>query len=138
MEQAPKRSSKTRKIVAFILIMTIAVVVLFAALTYPRVVLSFNVFFTVGEIERKAFDVPFLHSWVQLEVRVTSGTALWTVQILKNDETVWTHATTQGGQTTYTSEWIPLEVGHYNLTFGAVGIGSVDADVSITSKDGFW
>jgi hypothetical protein len=140
MEQTPKRSSKTRKTGALILIIIVAAIGIYAALTYPRAIVSFSVSFTVGaQTERKDFEVPFLHSQVQVEVSVTSGSALWTARILGNDDDeIWRHGTLQGDQTTYKSEWIPLSTGHYNFTFATIGIGSLEADVSVTSKGGFW
>ncbi len=139
MEQTPRRSSKTGKIVALILIVTMAVVGIFAALTYPRSIVNFSVSFTIGaQTEREDCEVPFFHSLVQVEVSVTSGSALWTARISRDDETVWNHTTVQGGQTTYTSDWTPLLAGHYNFTFATIGIGSLDADVSVASKGGFW
>jgi hypothetical protein len=139
MEQPTKGSSKARKIAALILVIVVAVVGSFAALTYPREIVSFSVSFTVGaENEQEDFEVAFLHSQVQVEVGVTSGSTLWSARILRNDEEVWSHATAQGDQTRYTSEWISLSPGQYSFTFATIGFGSLDADVSVTSKGGFW
>jgi hypothetical protein len=73
-----------------------------------------------------------------VEVTVNSGTLLWTAQILSQSETLWTHATHQVGKTTYKSDWIKLSSGHYNFTFVTVGLGSLEADIKVTSKGGFW
>ena len=135
----PLKGSRTSKIAALILVAIVAAVGIFVVLTYPRAVVRFSVSFTVGaESEREDFEVGFLHSQAQIEVRVTSGSSLWSARILRNNEEVWNHATAQGDQTTYTSEWIPLSPGMYNFTFAAIGFGSLDADVSVTSKGGFW
>jgi hypothetical protein len=138
MEQPPKRS-KTSKTAALVLVVIVAAVAIFAVFTYPRVVVRFSVSFTVGaESEQQDFEVGFLHSQVQIEVRVTSGASLWSARILRDNGEVWNHAMAQGDQTTYTSEWIPLSPGQYNFTFATIGFGSLDADVSVTSKGGFW
>lgn len=72
---------------------------IYAALTYPRTIVSFPVSFTIGaDVQRKEFDVPVLHSWVQLEVAINTGSALWTASILNHNGTLWTHNAAQGRQ----------------------------------------
>ncbi len=140
MDQTPRKSSKTIRIVAVTLIIIVAALSIYAALTYPRAAVNFSISFTVGaQTERKAFDAPFLHSQVRVEVSITSGSSLWTARVLGNhDDEIWSHTAIQGGQTTYTSEWITLSTGNYNFTFATIGIGSLEADVTVTSKGGFW
>lgn len=131
--------SKTLKIVLAVVVIVIVVFAAFAALTYPRTVVGFSVSFTVGfDRQEREFDVSILHSVTQVEVKVLSGTALWSAEIESNGETVWEHSTAQGGQTTYTSDWIPLATGRYNITFGTIGLGSLEAEVKVTTKGGFW
>ncbi len=131
--------SKTVKIVLAVAVIVIVVFAAFAAVTYPTTAVGFSVSFTVGfDRQVKEFEVPFLHSVAQVEVSVVSGTALWRAQIETNGTTLWEHATAQGGMTTYTSEWIQLAPGRYNMTFGTVGLGSLDAEVTVTTKGGFW
>ena len=106
-------------------------------LTYPRTLVSFPISMTFGvEVEEREFDVPILHSQVQVEVVISSGTSLWTATIDDQNGSLWNHTATQGGQTTYTSEWIPLSPGHYNFTFTTIGIGSLEAEITVESKGG--
>jgi len=117
----------------------VAVVVAYLALTYPRVLISFTTSFTVGaDVKREEFEVPFLHEYVKVEVHVQSGNAVWTARISSGDTVVWSHNAQQSGQTTYTSEWIKLASGRYNFTFATAGLGSLTAEVKLTSKGGFW
>ena len=119
--------------------MIIVTVGVFAALTYPRNVLGFPVSFMVGaQTERKEFNVPVLHSLVQVQVVVSSGTALWAAKILSQDSELWSHRTAQGGQTTYNSGWMQIASGNYNFTFATVGFGTLDAEITVSSKGGFW
>lgn len=132
-------SSKTFKAVVLITVLMVVSVVMYAVLTYPRTVVSFSVAFTIGaNVESREFEMPFLHRWVEVEVTVTSGTALWTAKITSQNETFWSHATHQGGQTTYRSGWIELPSGKYNFTFATAGLGSLEAEIKVTTKGGFW
>lgn len=131
--------SKGLKAVVLILVIIVAVFSIYAAITYPRTVISLQISFTVGaDVQRKEFDMLFLHDWVQVEVIVTSGTSLWNAKILSQGEVIWEHAAHQAGQTSYKSEWINLPSGKYNFTFATVGIGSLEAEIRVTSKGGFW
>jgi len=139
MEKNSRAKSTTFKVAVLVAILIVTIVGVYAALTYPRTLIDFPVSFTLGaDVERKEFDVSILHSQVQVEVIVNSGTSLWTAQILSQDETLWTHAAYQGGQTTYKSDWIKLSSGHYNFTFATAGLGSLEAEIKLTSKGGFW
>lgn len=129
----------SRKIVIIAVLAVAVVFVAYLALTYPRVLVSFTVSFTLGaDIKHVEFEVPFLHERVQVEVRVRSGNALWTASILDGENAVWRHTASQSGQTTYASEWIKLSSGRYNLTFATASLGSLEAEVRIASKGGFW
>ncbi len=131
--------SNATKIAASILVVILVIVVVFVGITYPKNILSFSVSFTVGaQAERKEFTVPILDSQVEVQVAVTSGTALWTARIQSDDNTLWSHSAAQGGQTTYTSAWTSLARGNYNFTFVTVGIGTLNADITVSSKGGFW
>jgi len=128
-----------KKVAGIAIALVILVFVAFLALTYPRILVSFPVSFTIGaNVKRVEFEVPFLHEHVKVEVHVQSGNALWRAEILDDGNVVWSHAASQSGQTTYSSEWIKLSVGRYNFTFATVGLGSLEAEVKIVSKGGFW
>jgi hypothetical protein len=75
---------------------------------------------------------------VQVQVGVQNGASLWRAQILSGDQVIWEHSAAQGEQQSYNSGWIQLPSGNYNFTFGILGIGSLKAMASITSKGGFW
>jgi len=138
LEKTARKRSRGLKIAVLIVILIIAGVSVFAALTYPRTVLSFPLSFTVGaQTERREFNVPMLHSWVQVQVSVSSGTALWTARILSDDSELWSHSAAQGGQTTYNSGWMQLATGNYNFTFATIGFGTLDAEITVSSKGGF-
>jgi hypothetical protein len=131
--------NRNLKIVAAITVIVIATVTVYGALTYPRTVLTFPVSFTIGaDVEREQFDIPFLNDWVQVEVTINSGSALWTAKILNQEETFWSHSATQGGQTTYNSGWIKIASGNYNFTCATMGVGSLSAEITVTSKGAFW
>ncbi len=144
MENAPRKTSRSLKIAAMIIILIIVALGLYAAWTYPRTLLNLSVSFTVGaQSQNKEFNVPMLDSWVQVQVSVISGTTLWVAGIAGSNNTeVWTHAAAQGEQTTYNSGWIQIANGNYNFTFGAVGVGTLsaplNADIAVSSKGGFW
>lgn len=138
MNDSAKKSRA--KVILGITIAIIAVLlVAYFTLTYQRVLVDFSVSFTVGTDVRSAeFEVPILHEYVKVEISVHSGNTLWIAKILNGDEALWSHTATQSGQTTYTSEWIKLPSGHYNFTFATAGIGSLEAEIKLTSKGGFW
>ena len=135
-----KKTSTSLKIAAAIIVLIIVAVGVFAAWTYPRTVLGFPVSFTVGaQSVRKGFSIPMLDSWVQVQVSVSSGAALWGARILGgNDTEIWSHGAVQGGQTTYNSGWMQLPSGNYNFTFGTFGIGTLNAEITVSSEGGFW
>ena len=133
------KESMAIKALLLVTIIVGAFFVVYIVITYPRVIVSFPVSFTIGaDVKRVEFEVPFLHSWIRVEVVVSSGTALWTAKILSGDTALWSYTASQSGQTTYSSEWIRISSGHYNFTITTVGIGSLEAEVKITSKGGFW
>ncbi len=133
-------SSVSKRVIAIVAIVIIVVAVSYTALTFPRDVVSFPVAFSVGfDQTQEGFDIPLLNDKAQVTVTVTSGSALWRATIVnQNGDELWTHATGQGDQTTYHSAWISLPSGHYNFTFATIGVGSLNAQISVTSKGGFW
>jgi hypothetical protein len=139
MTQRVKGTTRTLKVLALIVIVGGASIGIFMFLTYPRSVVNFPVSFTIGaDVERRKFSVPILHEFIQVEVAVNSGNLLWTASILQHDDILWSHAAHQGDQTTYQSGWIRLPSGDYNFTFATAGIGSLDAEIQVTSKGGLW
>jgi hypothetical protein len=134
-----KGLSKAVMMVVAIVVIGGAATGLFLLFTAPQPVVNFTVAFTIGaDVERREFNVPLLHDAVQIEVVVNSGNLLWTARILEHEDVVWSHNAHQAGQTTYQSEWIPLPSGKYNFTFATAGIGSLDAEITVTSKGGIW
>ncbi len=139
MTRNVRGASRVLLAVVLVLIIAVAFAGLYLFLTLPKSVVSFPVSFTIGaDLERRELIVPVLHEWVQVEVVVNSGNLLWTAKILEQDDVLWDHNTHQGDQTTYRSDWVKLPSGNYNFTFATVGIGSLDAEIRITSKGGFW
>jgi hypothetical protein len=131
--------SRALKVIVLVIIVGVASTGLYLLLTFPKSVVSFPVSFTIGaDVERREFSVPILHEWVQVEVVVNSGNLLWTAKILQQDDVLWNHNAHQGDQTTYRSEWVRLQSGDYNFTFATAGIGSLDAEIRVTSKGGSW
>ena len=131
--------SKTLRIILLFLITVAASFSVYAAATYPRTVVSFQVSFTIGaDLRRETFEVPAMNDKGQVVIRIESGTSLWYAEITYGNEKVWRHSSTQKGQTTYKSEWIRLPSGTYNFTFGTVGFGSLQGEVEVIVKGGFW
>jgi hypothetical protein len=128
------------RFIAAVFITSIAVASIYVIIVFPRAVTDFSVSFTVGvDREERVFEVPLLHDKVQVQVIVDSGSALWRARILDSDENeVWEHTKAQGEQTSYTSDWLDLQSGRYNLVFGTVGIGHLQANVKVMTKGGFW
>ncbi len=122
-----------------LVIVVLASVIGYGALTYPKVIVSIPVSFTIGaESKTMEFDLPPLHDELQVEVSVSSGTALWTARIGSGNETVWVHSASQGGQTTYQSGWISASPRHYKIVFGTIGFGSLVGEVKVMTKGGLW
>ncbi len=115
------------------------IVAAFAGLTYPRTVISIPVSLTIGaDATTSSLDQPLLCDKVQVRVVVENGAALWRAQILRGDQVLWEHSAAQGEQQSYNSGWIQLPTGAYNFTFGTLGIGSLEAQATVTAKGGFW
>lgn len=133
------QTSTAVKVLAALLIVIVAAGAIYAALTYPRVILTIPVSLTVGvDIVNKEFDQSAFSNRVQVQVKVSSGSGLWLARILNGTQVLWEHAASQGEQTNYSSGWIELPSGNYNLTFGTVGFGSLDAQITVSSIGGFW
>lgn len=127
------------KSVLGIVLIVIIVAVIFLGITYPRITASIPVSFTIGvDSKTVAFDQPFLDDKVQVQIAVQNGASLWRAQIKNGDQIIWEHSAAQGEQQSYSSGWIQLASGSYNFTFGTIGIGSLDATATVTSKGGFW
>ena len=131
--------SKSVLAVVTILIIIVAAFSIYAGETYPRTTVNIPVSFTVGvDSKTTAFSQPFLDDKMQVQVAVQSGAALWRAQILSGGQVIWEHSAAQSEQKTYSSGWIQLSSGTYNFTFGTIGVGSLDATATVTSKGGFW
>ena len=130
----------TKKMVLFAFVAIILIAGLYSVLTFPRNLAELEVSFSIGaEEEQKEFELPILHDKTQVEVIISSGSALWGATIADvNGTKIWEHAKAQGDQTVYTSDWITLPSGSYNFTFGTIGLGGLQANVKVTSKGGFW
>jgi len=87
--------------------------------------------------EAVEFDQPALNDEVQVQVLVQSGAALWRARIMMGDVIVWERTAVQGEEQSYNSGWMQLSSGRYTFTFGTVGIGSLEATVTVLSKGGF-
>ena len=132
---------KSKPIIALvaIAIIIIAAFALYAGETYPRTTANIPVSFAIAaDSKTTAFDQPFLDDKVQVQVTVQNGAALWQAQITRQGNVIWEHSAGQGEQTSYSSGWIELPSGSYNFTFRSVGVGSLNAVASVTSKGGFW
>lgn len=130
-----------RAIIAIIgiAVLVVAAFATYAGITYPRILISIPVSFSLGADSKTAqLDQPFLSDKVQVQVAIENGAALWRAQILSDTEVLWEHSAAQSEQQSYDSEWIQLPSGNYNFTFGTIGIGSLEAQVTVTSKGGFW
>ena len=122
-----------------VLIVLIVAIAGYALWTYPRDVVSFPVAFNAGsDLIKKPFAVPVLDSEVMITITIQSGSAIWGASIISGNNTAWSHTAAQGGTTTYTSDWIILQPGDYNFSFGTIGLGGVDAQVTVKAKGGFW
>jgi hypothetical protein len=131
--------SKSIMALAAIVIIIVAAFAIYAGVTYPRTTANIPVSFAIGVDSKTAgFDQPFLDDKVQVQVAVQNGAVLWRTQILSGDQVIWEHSAAQGEQQSYNSGWIQLPSGNYNFTFGIIGIGSLDATATVTSKGGFW
>ena len=125
--------------VAAIIIVLAAAFAIYAGATYPRTIVSIPVSFSIGaDVTTGGFDQSILNGQAQVQVGVQNGAALWHAQILSGNQVVWEHTAALGEQQSYSSGWIQLPSGSYNFTFGTIGIGSLDATFSVSSKGGFW
>jgi hypothetical protein len=111
----------------------------YAALTYPKTVATIPVSFKFGaESKTIEFDVSSLQDKYNVDVSVLSGNALWGAKLVSGNVTVWSHAASQGSQTSYQSGWLAISPGHYTFTFGTIGFGSLEGAVTLQTKGGFW
>jgi hypothetical protein len=132
---------KSKSVLGIVSIVIIVVVVfaIFSGITYPRITASIPVSFTIGvDSKTVAFDHPFLDDKAQVQIAVQNGAVPWRALIKNGDQIIWEHSAAQGEQQSYSSGWIQLASGSYNFTFGTIGIGSLDATATVTSKGGFW
>ena len=124
---------------AAIVVLVVAIFAVYAGVTYPRTVVAIPVSFTIGaDSTTVEFEQPVLDDRVQVQVAVENGAAFWRARILNGAQVIWEHSAAQGEQQSYNSGWLSLPSGRYNFTFGTLGIGSLDATVTVTSKGGFW
>lgn len=129
----------SRTVAAAGIIIIVIVFAVYAALTYPRPILTVPVSFTAGIDQKNAiFEQSRLDTTVQVQVSVQNGAALWRAQILNGSSVIWSHTASLGEQQSYSSGWIPLQSGQYNFAFEVIGGGSLDATVTLSSKGGFW
>lgn len=139
MQINSERSRFSKGIITTIIIISIFIIA-FAWWTYPRTVLSFPVSFTVGaSTQEKAFEVPALDDSVQVQVKINNGASLWQASIVGNNSTtIWSHQKAQSDHTVYSSEYFSLGSGNYTFVFTTIGAGSLDAQIELEAKGGFW
>ena len=134
-------NSRTLKIVAVIMIAVIAVTVAYVAITFPHTIVNFPVAFSVGPDQAKTeFEVPALNDKVQVHVTLSGNSTSWgaAVETAEGVE-LWAYrGPSQANQTIYYSAWTTISSGRYNFTFSYIGRESLNAEISITSKGGFW
>ena len=131
--------AKLTSVVVVVVIIIAFAFAVYAGMTYPRETANISVSFRIGvDSKTVTFEQPFLDDKAQVKVSVQNGAALWRAQILSGDQVVWEHSAAQGEQQSYSSGGIQLRSGNYNFTFGTLGIGSLDATATVTSKGGFW
>jgi hypothetical protein len=123
-----------------VLVVIVVVAGLYFGLTYPMQMVDVQVSLTAGvDSQTKQFQMPVLQDKAQVQVTVTSGTVLWSVRIVaSNGSQVYSYTATTSAQTTYTSQWITLPQGTYNVTMQSAGIGSLSANMKVTTKGGIW
>jgi hypothetical protein len=132
---------KSKPILALVVIVIIVVAAfaIYSGITYPKTAVNNPVSFSIGADSKTiAFDQSLLNDKAQVQVTIQNGAALWRAQILSGDQVLWEHSAAQGEQQSYNSGWIELSSGSYNFTFGTIGLGSLDATATVTSKGGFW
>ena len=131
--------SKSVIAVSAIVIIVVAAFAIYAGVTYPRTTANTQVSFTIGADSKSiVFNQPFLDDKAQVQVVINSGAALWRARILSGDQVIWEHTAAQGEQQSFNSGWIQLPSGSYTFTFGTIGVGSLDATATVSSKGGFW
>ncbi|HLN89190.1 MAG TPA: hypothetical protein VK253_03915 [Candidatus Binatia bacterium] len=122
-----------------VVIILVAALAVYAGVTYPTTVVNNQVSFTIGaDSKTTTFVQSFLNDKVKIQVTVQTGAALWRAQIKNGDQILWEHSAAQGKQQSYNSDWISLPSGNYNFTFGTIGVGSLQASATVSSKGGFW
>ncbi len=132
-------AKRTIMAIVAIVVFIVTAFAVYAGITYPRTVISIPVSLALGaDSKTTALDQSFLSDKVQVQVAIENGAALWRARILKGDDVLWEHSAAQGEQQIYDSGWIQLPSGNYNFTFGTIGIGSLEAQVTVASKGGFW
>ncbi len=140
MEPTKTGISTAAKVAAALIIIIMLAIASFSVLTYPSTVVSFSVSFTIGaSTQEKTFTIQAWDNAADVQIGVSSGSALWSGSIINSNETTaWNHRAAQGEQTIYSSGWVALPSGTYNFTFGTIGAGSLNADVAVEAKGGFW
>ena len=141
MPAAVAIGSRTLKIAAIILVAVIVISVAYAAITFPHTIVNFPVAFSVGPDQAKTeFEVPALNDKVQVHVTLSGNSTSWgaAVETAEGVE-LWAYrGPSQANQTIYYSAWTTISSGRYNFTFSSIGRESLNAEISITSKGGFW
>jgi len=129
------------RVSAPILLILVALIVVggYVALTYPQVVATIPVSFKFGaESKTIEFDVSPFQDKFNVDISVISGNSLWGAKLVSGNVTVWSHAASQGSQTSYQSGWLATPPGHYTFTFGTIGFGSLEGTVTLHTKGGLW
>jgi hypothetical protein len=112
---------------------------LYTLFTYPNTAIRFPVSFTLGaDAKQEALEISVLQSQVRIDVVVATGSTWWTAKILQDDTELWSHSMTQNDQTVFQSDWIMLSAGLYNFTYTAASLATLDLEVTVTVKGGFW
>ncbi|WEU40212.1 MAG: hypothetical protein OdinLCB4_007015 [Candidatus Odinarchaeum yellowstonii] len=125
-----------KKAAIAILIIIVAGVGGWLALSYPREISRISVNIEAAGRETHSGAMQILQTQIQLNVIVTASSALWTLRLYNSTgDIIWSYSALSTGALTVNSPWIPLTE-NYNIQISA--LGSLTGEIIVLGRGFPW
>ena len=125
-----------KKAAIAVLIIIVAAVGGWLAITYPRETTRISVNIEAAGSETHTGNLQILQTQIQLNIVVTSSSALWTLRLYNSTgDIVWSYSALSTGALTVNSPWIIITE---NFTIQIAALGSLAGEIAVLGRGFPW
>ncbi|MEM2109438.1 MAG: hypothetical protein QW327_03015 [Candidatus Odinarchaeota archaeon] len=125
-----------KKAAIAIIVIVIAAVGGWLAISYPREISRISVNIEAAGIETHDGSLQILQTQLQLNIAITSSSALWTLRLYNSTgDIVWSYSALSTGALTVNSPWITITG---NFTIQIAALGALTGQVIVSGRGFPW